>query len=267
MGTTQTTLAAVAILLTSACGSSSTTEGDAGSDTVAQTSASSATSSTLQPPATTSESTGATTTQPLPPVVDLAEGRGSVLQEGIHRALPLGSGVGLSVSGPVEMRFHSDDVLALARPDWPEDSISGVGFFLVEGVIPAAEAGIHQPDDLPIPLVTEPTPDDLGTWLESIAQVKITDTGVVSALDGSGEWVAFEIDPNGGETFSCPSGTACVGLVVGTEGVFAFVPGEQYRMYRFDSLPRILAWERADAESTSEVNELMVELIDGLVGI
>ena len=267
----RTAITITILSLTAACGSSSTESQTSSTDratasTDEQTVASSTTSTIEEPPTTEFEPSTTAASDALGVIIDMEEGEGP-LDQALYRTLPLGDQVGFSVSGEVHRQWHGNEILVLARPTWDQEDISVVVFAEVVGVIPPAEAGVHHPHEPAVPAATELVPDNLGVWLESIDQVTVLDEGVTEVLGQRATWTRFEVDSANGDTFECPFGPECVGLVVNTEGVFAFVTGEQYRFYQFDALPRIIAWERSTSQTTDEVHELMNELIDGLVGI
>lgn len=269
MAPTRTATAVAVLFLAAACGSSAT-ESQTTSSQVSESSSSeqpttSSVTTAAEEPSTTVEAPSSTVEASAPePVIDMVEGS-SPLEAGLYRTLPLGPQIGLAVSNQVQLDWHADEILVFNRPAWDEDDVSVVVFVRTVGVLPAAEAGAHHPHDPAIPAATEDIPEDLSVWLDSIDQVTIVDEGETSVLDERATWTEIEIDAASGATFECPFGPECIGLVVNNEGVFAFVAGEKYRFYKFDALPGIIAWERATSDTSGEVQELMSELLDGLI--
>lgn len=265
MSTLRNLLAFVTLALAmGACGSTSADETtDSTSTTITTTTTAAQRSST----STTSPVTPATASEPASAAIgDLPAGQGPLpIASGTYRTLLFGDDIGLQVDGPVQLRFHAAEFLALGRTDWTSDDVASVSFAPIVGVMPAAQAGIHQSHDPAIPVSTGPIPDDLVSWLATIDQVRVLDQGASTVLDEAARWVEFEVDPSAGPTFECPSGAACIGLLVNPEGVMTFVPEQRIRLHRFDALPRIMAWERADESTSVGVAALMNELVGGLV--
>ena len=232
-------------LVGTACGAGQELAGPSSTATVNST-----TSSTVAPTTTTSTTSttaapSTTTTAPVAEARSLSEveggtpsGVGWLAEPGLYEATVGQYTIRIDMPEAFTYIPTPGRALVLAPAGIPDNGwqVNLIALTPFVGVIPADQIGIHQPHDPIVPEIAEPIPQDLSTWLESIAQMTVEAAG---ATDGDGftasSWNII-VDPESGPTFPCDYGQ-CLG-VLAQEDSGVWVMGDEFgfRLWQFDGV-------------------------------
>jgi len=190
---------------------------------------------TTSPPAETETTTETISTEPLEGVIGgTASGAGWAVDPGTYSTTFDGRSVILDIEeavtyleGDGRLDFTELDPVRTGAPEWLR-----IGTFV--GVIPPGDAGRHADHDPIVPEYTAELPDDLGTYLKTIAQLGVEEAGRIEGNGFSATAWDITVDPSQGSTFQCFLGDCVSVLVSEYGGVYVFGDDASARVWEFD---------------------------------
>lgn len=236
---------------------------------IASTSTTEATNTTT--PSTTSSTEAATTTTAMEArsLTDLeggtANGVGWLAEPGVYEFELEGRTVRIDLAKPFTF-VPTGPILTLAPADIPDTGFQINLFSLTgwAGVIPAEQTGIHPPHDPTVPEFTQPIPDSLADWIDTVPQM-VSQPGPNYAGEGYSamSW-DISIDPTAGETFACDYGD-CVGVLAHEDaGVFVMGDDFGFRLWQFEGAGDLLGFGQAPLDGLEQAEAFYQMVLDGL---
>ena len=242
--------------------------GDSGSAEVTTTRAAETTISLAT--TTTSEVTTTTTEQPSEPTAlrdvegGTQSGLGWLAEAGVYEAFVDGRTLTLDMPEPFTYIPRRNELLIAPAEVGPGIRIPVIAFAGLDGVVAPDQVGV-QHDESTIGDATEPAPDDIATWLEAVSQLETTGLG---PIDGEG-WDAavwdLTVNPEAGDTFSCPWGRCIESLVTTENSVYTIGDEFAFRLWQFGGAGQgLYALAQAPPDEADAALDFFDRVLDGL---
>ncbi|NNC78528.1 MAG: hypothetical protein HKN94_00080 [Acidimicrobiales bacterium] len=200
-----------------------------------------------------------------PEIGDVVAG-GSSIPPGTYRLNVLGEDWGLTIDDESLLFGGSDPEVFGFGTEALADTNTNLWMLKTVGIVPPREVGVHQEHEPLIPDVTIDIPADLGTWLDAVPQIVVTESGAETVAGGDARWYRLAVDPAAGQTFHCPFSDHCTGFVVSPKfGTTVVDPTIDVTVWQLSVLPDVMPWVQVeDSTSVEQAQEAMRKLLAGL---
>ena len=221
-----------------------------------------ATSTSAEATTTSTESTLAGDPVPLESVVGgTIRGEGWLVEPGVYTRSLGDLELQFSITEPV-VYFGYEGVVFGPDTSSPTQDL----FVLTEfvGVIPPERAGEHADHEPIVPLYTEPVPENLGSWLDSVTQLEVSASADLNAPNVEGSYWEVEVDGEGA-TFHCGFGSCVSALVHETSGVFVLFEDGLFRIWQLQGeSDGVFGFLQSSKATYAEMTEMAEMIFQGM---